>query len=270
MQSDKTVIMWIPREGAGPPRTARVSAYLLWILIFTIALCIIAVPLLETRVLRLSYEVTSLRQRERQSLDTIRRFQHKERNRAAAEGRNVMLRHNPGTGKETSLETIMIGTESELFSQESVDPKRAVLFEKMKRVEETSIYQWKTTYTCRKKLEGAVPEYTRILPQPRSFIAAHISATGQGIINLRLAQAIQAFQPEKPTTLHISVSLKPRRIDNRHEENAIGRQNGSVSARFIEFYPVKIAIIYENTAGTSRRLGISALSPAAITLKPAA
>jgi hypothetical protein len=248
MQSDKTVITWIPREGAGPARSARINPHLLWFFICTVALCIIAVPLLESSVLRLSYEVTTLRQRERQSLDTIMRLQHNARNTAAAEGQHAMLRHNLGMGNDHSLIPVIIGDDgSKLLSQGSVDTKRAVLFEKIKRFDETSIYQWNTTYTCREKQEGAGPEYTRMLLQPKSFIAAHISPTGQGIINLRLSQAIKAFQPEKPTTLQVSVSLKPHLIDNGNEEKAIGRQHGNFPPRFVEFHPVKIAITFENT-----------------------
>ena len=137
---------------------------------------------------------------------------------------------------------------SELFTKKSILKSRKELLEKMKLLDETSIFKWTTTYTCKKKRGETGLDYSRILPQPTPFIAAQMSPKGQTVINRRLAQAINALQPEKSAILTISVYLKAQHIDNRFEDRNIGRQNVFFPLRYVVFHPVKIAIAFENNA----------------------
>ena len=109
MKSDKTVIMWIPREGTGTIRSVRISPRIIIIFAFIVALCIIAVPVLETGLLRLCQEVTTLRQQEQHLYDKIMARHYIEKNLAAMEEKDAMLRHYFGLEKYKSLEPVMIG-----------------------------------------------------------------------------------------------------------------------------------------------------------------
>lgn len=109
MKSDKTVIMWIPREGTGTIRSVRISPRLIKIFVFVIALCIIAVPVLETGILNLRQEISTLRQHEQRLNDKIMALHYIERNLAAVEEKDTMLRHYFGLEKYKSLEPVMIG-----------------------------------------------------------------------------------------------------------------------------------------------------------------
>lgn len=109
MKSDKTVIMWIPREGTGTIRSVRISPRLIRIFVCIIVLCIITVPVLETGLLNLRQEISSLRQREQHLYDKIMALHYIEKNLAAVEEQDAMLRHYFGLEKYKSLEPVMIG-----------------------------------------------------------------------------------------------------------------------------------------------------------------
>ncbi len=137
---------------------------------------------------------------------------------------------------------------SELFTRRTIQESRNDLLEKMKLLDESSIFKWDITYACKEKRNKPSLDYSRALPQPTPFIAAKMSGKGQTIINTRLTQAIDTLQPEKPTILKISVYLKPQNVDNRFEDRNIGRQNAFFPLRSVEFHPVKMTITFEKNA----------------------
>jgi len=109
MKSDKTVIIWIPNEGTGTIRSIRINPRLMKVFFFIAVFCIIAVPILQTGVIMLYKKVTAMRQHEEQLHDKIAALLYVEKNLAAVEEKDAMLRHYFGLEKYKSLEPIMIG-----------------------------------------------------------------------------------------------------------------------------------------------------------------
>lgn len=134
---------------------------------------------------------------------------------------------------------------SELFTKNTIHKSRNALLEKMKLLNETSVFKWDVTCTCIGKRGNTDLDFGRSLPQPTPFITAKISPKGQVLINTRLAQAINALNPEKSTTLMMSVYLKPQQTDNRFEDRNIGRQNVFFPLRSVVFQPGKIIITFK-------------------------
>lgn len=109
MRSDRSYVIWVPRNGSGKARTFLISPFFIRLFSFIVLLCICSVPFLETGLLSLSRRITDLEQKKDKLEEEILRFQYVRRALARIEEKEKMLRNYFGMERYKSLEQVVGG-----------------------------------------------------------------------------------------------------------------------------------------------------------------
>lgn len=109
MKRDRSLIMWIPRNGTGKIYKFSISPSIIRIFLFVILACIISVPFFEAGVHSLLTEIYRLQQVEQNLNEEILSLQYVKKSLKSFEEKDEMLRNYFGLEKYQSLEPIIVG-----------------------------------------------------------------------------------------------------------------------------------------------------------------
>jgi murein DD-endopeptidase MepM/ murein hydrolase activator NlpD len=109
MKRNRSLIMWIPRNGTGKVHKFSISTSIIRILLFVVLACIVSVPFFEAGVHSLITEIYHLRQVEQRLNGEILSLQYVKKSLKSFEEKDEMLRNYFGLEKYRSLEPIIVG-----------------------------------------------------------------------------------------------------------------------------------------------------------------
>lgn len=109
MKRNRSLIMWIPRNGTGKIHKFSISPSIIRIFIFVILACVVSVPFFEAGVHSLMTEIYHLRQVEQSLNEEILSLQYVKKSLKSFEEKDEMLRNYFGLEKYQSLEPIIVG-----------------------------------------------------------------------------------------------------------------------------------------------------------------